>query len=148
MNIVYLFLQNNQLKVIECNVRVSRSFPFVSKTLDHDFIAMATQTIVGQQVEPTDVLSGCGKVGVKVWKSSGVIVSKVTFAIWPHRGLFIAKVSDKKKILLNKNGTKGKLRAHLHCTLLPPNINFISYEPIWKWGRLRLQCVWTLRLQQ
>ena len=66
MNIVYLFLQNNQLKVIECNVRVSRSFPFVSKTLEHDFIAMATQTIVGQQVEPTDVLSGCGKVGVKV----------------------------------------------------------------------------------
>ena len=58
--------QNNQLKVIECNVRVSRSFPFVSKTLDHDFIAMATQVIVDQKVEPVNVLSGCGKVGVKV----------------------------------------------------------------------------------
>jgi carbamoyl-phosphate synthase/aspartate carbamoyltransferase/dihydroorotase len=61
-----LYLQDNQLKVIECNLRVSRSFPFVSKTLDHDFIAMATQVIIGEKVEPIDVLHGCGKVGVKV----------------------------------------------------------------------------------
>lgn len=52
--------------MIECNVRVSRSFPFVSKTLDHDFVAMATRVIVGEKVEPVDVLAGCGKVGVKV----------------------------------------------------------------------------------
>ncbi len=31
------------LQVIECNLRVSRSFPFVSKTLGHDFIATATR---------------------------------------------------------------------------------------------------------
>ena len=54
------------MKVIECNVRVSRSFPFVSKTLDHDFVAMATRVMVGEKVEPVDVLWGCGKVGVKV----------------------------------------------------------------------------------
>ena len=59
-------LQDNQLKVIECNVRVSRSFPFVSKTLGHDFIAMATQIITGEEVEPISVLHGCGRVGVKV----------------------------------------------------------------------------------
>ena len=47
-------------------MRVSRSFPFVSKTLDHDFIAMATRVIVGQRVEPVNVLRGCDKVGVKV----------------------------------------------------------------------------------
>ena len=58
--------KNNELKVIECNLRVSRSFPFVSKTLDHDFIAMATRVIVGQRVEPVDVLRGTGVVGVKV----------------------------------------------------------------------------------
>lgn len=52
--------------MIECNVRVSRSFPFVSKTLDHDFVAMATRVIVGEMVQPVDVLNGCGKVGVKV----------------------------------------------------------------------------------
>jgi carbamoyl-phosphate synthase/aspartate carbamoyltransferase/dihydroorotase len=59
-------LQDNELKVIECNVRVSRSFPFVSKTLDFDFVAMATRVIVGEKVDPVDVLAGCGKVGVKV----------------------------------------------------------------------------------
>ncbi|XP_069677002.1 multifunctional protein r [Periplaneta americana] len=61
-----LIAKDNELKVIECNVRVSRSFPFVSKTLDFDFVAMATRVIVGEKVEPVDVLSGCGKVGVKV----------------------------------------------------------------------------------
>lgn len=62
-----LIAKNNELKVIECNVRVSRSFPFVSKTLDHDFVAMATRVIIGQPVEPVDVLKGVnGKVGVKV----------------------------------------------------------------------------------
>ncbi|KAL7743386.1 hypothetical protein ACLKA6_008358 [Drosophila palustris] len=61
-----LIAKNNELKVIECNVRVSRSFPFVSKTLDHDFVATATRAIVGMDVEPIDVLHGVGKVGVKV----------------------------------------------------------------------------------
>ncbi|ALC49077.1 r [Drosophila busckii] len=61
-----LIAKNNELKVIECNVRVSRSFPFVSKTLDHDFVATATRAIVGAAVEPLDVLHGVGKVGVKV----------------------------------------------------------------------------------
>lgn len=60
------FQQDNELKVIECNVRVSRSFPFVSKTLDHNFVAMATRLIVGESVDPVDVLAGCGRVGVKV----------------------------------------------------------------------------------
>lgn len=61
-----LIAKDNDLKVIECNVRVSRSFPFVSKTLDHDFVAMATRVIIGEKVEPVEVLHGCGKVGVKV----------------------------------------------------------------------------------
>ncbi|XP_061712255.1 CAD protein [Cydia pomonella] len=61
-----LIAKDNDLKVIECNVRVSRSFPFVSKTLDHDFVATATKVILGMLVEPLDVLSGVGKVGVKV----------------------------------------------------------------------------------
>ncbi|CAG4909774.1 unnamed protein product [Colias eurytheme] len=61
-----LIAKDNELKVIECNVRVSRSFPFVSKTLDHDFVAMATKVILGIPVEPVNVMSGCGKVGVKV----------------------------------------------------------------------------------
>ncbi|KAI4473125.1 hypothetical protein M0804_015477 [Polistes exclamans] len=58
--------KDNELKVIECHVRVSRSFPFVSKTLDHDFVAMATRLIVGESVEPVDVLAGSEKAGIKV----------------------------------------------------------------------------------
>ncbi|KAI8874315.1 large subunit of carbamoyl-phosphate synthase [Ramicandelaber brevisporus] len=34
------------LKVIECNIRASRSFPFVSKVLDSNFIDLATQALV------------------------------------------------------------------------------------------------------
>ncbi|KAE8740857.1 CAD protein [Frankliniella occidentalis] len=61
-----LIAKDNDIKVIECNVRVSRSFPFVSKTLDHDFVAMATRVIIGEKVEPVNVMAGCGKVGCKV----------------------------------------------------------------------------------
>lgn len=60
-----LIAKNNELKVIECNVRVSRSFPFVSKSLDFDFVALATRVIVGLDVEPVNVLKGCGKVSEK-----------------------------------------------------------------------------------
>ncbi|EAU91591.1 carbamoyl-phosphate synthase subunit arginine-specific large [Coprinopsis cinerea okayama7 len=46
-----------ELKVIECNLRASRSFPFVSKVLAHNFIDTATSAIVGQQVpEPVDLM--------------------------------------------------------------------------------------------
>ncbi|KAF7428711.1 carbamoyl-phosphate synthase (glutamine-hydrolyzing) cpa2 [Pleurotus ostreatus] len=46
------------LKVIECNLRASRSFPFVSKVLGHNFIDAATAAIVGQDVpEPVDLMN-------------------------------------------------------------------------------------------
>lgn len=62
-----LIAKDNQLKVIECNLRVSRSFPFVSKTLDHDLVAMATQVIIGVPVEPAvDLLKRAQKIGCKV----------------------------------------------------------------------------------
>ncbi|XP_026003583.1 CAD protein-like, partial [Astatotilapia calliptera] len=57
---------DDQLKVIECNVRVSRSFPFVSKTLGVDLVALATQYIIGEDVEPVGLMKGKGIVGVKV----------------------------------------------------------------------------------
>lgn len=58
--------QDDQLKVIECNVRVSRSFPFVSKTLGVDLVAVATRVIMGEEVEPVGLMTGSGVVGVKV----------------------------------------------------------------------------------
>ncbi|NXH14339.1 PYR1 protein, partial [Bucco capensis] len=61
-----LIAKDDQLKVIECNVRVSRSFPFVSKTLGVDLVALATQVIIGEDVEPVGLMTGTGIVGVKV----------------------------------------------------------------------------------
>lgn len=52
--------------MIECNVRVSRSFPFVSKTLGVDLVALASQVIMGEEVEPVGLMTGTGIVGVKV----------------------------------------------------------------------------------
>ncbi len=41
----------NSLKVIECNLRASRSFPFVSKILKLNFIELATQVMLGEHPE-------------------------------------------------------------------------------------------------
>ena len=49
-NIQYL-AKNNDIKVIECNLRASRSFPFVSKVLKINFIDLATQAMLGLPVE-------------------------------------------------------------------------------------------------
>ena len=46
------------LKVIECNLRASRSFPFVSKVLGTNFIDVATKALVDREVpDPTDLMS-------------------------------------------------------------------------------------------
>ncbi|MCB9001543.1 MAG: carbamoyl-phosphate synthase (glutamine-hydrolyzing) large subunit [Bacteroidales bacterium] len=43
-----LLAKNNDIKVIECNLRASRSFPFVSKVLDYNFIEAATDYMLGR----------------------------------------------------------------------------------------------------
>jgi carbamoyl-phosphate synthase large subunit len=46
------------LKVIECNLRASRSFPFVSKVLGTNFVDVATKALIGREVpEPTDLMA-------------------------------------------------------------------------------------------
>ena len=49
-NIQFL-AKNNDIKVIECNLRASRSFPFVSKVLKINFIELATKVMMGLPVE-------------------------------------------------------------------------------------------------
>ncbi|XP_027201907.2 carbamoyl-phosphate synthetase 2, aspartate transcarbamylase, and dihydroorotase rudimentary [Dermatophagoides pteronyssinus] len=78
-----LIAKNNELRVIECNLRISRSFPFTSKTLDCDLVALATRVIMGIREQPVDLLGKiliddgrgtnnntnnihCRRVGVKV----------------------------------------------------------------------------------
>jgi len=45
-------VKGNDVSVIETNLRASRSFPFVSKTYDIDFIDTATRIFLGENVEP------------------------------------------------------------------------------------------------
>ncbi len=52
-NIQYL-AKDNYVKVIECNLRASRSFPFVSKVLKKNFIDTATRIMLGEQPEVAD----------------------------------------------------------------------------------------------
>lgn len=47
-NIQFL-AKNNQIKVIECNLRASRSFPFVSKVLKINLIELATKVMMGEK---------------------------------------------------------------------------------------------------
>jgi carbamoyl-phosphate synthase large subunit len=50
--------QESALKVIECNLRASRSFPFVSKVLGTNFIDVATKALVGRDVpDPVDLMA-------------------------------------------------------------------------------------------
>ena len=48
----------SMLKVIECNLRASRSFPFVSKVLGHNFIDTATAAIIDEDIPaPVDIMA-------------------------------------------------------------------------------------------
>lgn len=44
---IQFIAKNNNIQVIECNLRAARSFPFVSKVTGYNFIAMATRAILG-----------------------------------------------------------------------------------------------------
>ena len=46
-----LMAKDNEIKVIECNLRASRSFPFVSKVLKVNFIDIATKVMLGVDPE-------------------------------------------------------------------------------------------------
>lgn len=48
---IQFIAKDNDIKVIECNVRASRSFPFVSKVMGVDLIEMATKAMLGFPVE-------------------------------------------------------------------------------------------------
>ena len=49
---IQFMAKGNNVHVIECNLRASRTFPFVSKTLNNNFISLATRAMVGLNVKP------------------------------------------------------------------------------------------------
>ncbi len=63
---IQFIAKDNEVKVIECNLRASRSFPFVSKILKQNFIDIAAKVIVGAPVEkPDKTVFELNHVGVK-----------------------------------------------------------------------------------
>ena len=64
-NIQFL-AKDNAIKVIECNLRASRSFPFVSKVLKINFIELATKAMIGEPFEiPSKSAFDLDYVGIK-----------------------------------------------------------------------------------
>ncbi len=63
---IQFIAKDNEVKVIECNLRASRSFPFVSKVLKINFIEIATKLMMGEKVPRIDKSSfDVDYVGVK-----------------------------------------------------------------------------------
>jgi carbamoylphosphate synthase large subunit len=69
---IQFMAKGNEVQVIECNLRASRTFPFVSKTLNHNFISLATRAMTGMAVEPykislLDIDYVCVKVNIHMF---------------------------------------------------------------------------------
>lgn len=62
---IQFIAKNNFIQVIECNLRASRSFPFVSKTTGHNLIKIATEVMVGEYQRETYETLELDYVGVK-----------------------------------------------------------------------------------
>jgi carbamoyl-phosphate synthase/aspartate carbamoyltransferase len=64
---IQFIAKNNEIKVIECNLRAARSFPFVSKVTGVDLIEMATKAMLGFPFDPyPKSAENTNIVGVKV----------------------------------------------------------------------------------
>ena len=54
---IQFMCKENEVKVIECNLRASRSLPFISKTYNVNFADLATRVMLGMNVQPPDLLN-------------------------------------------------------------------------------------------
>jgi len=63
-NIQFL-AKDNEIKVIECNLRASRSFPFVSKVTRTNFVELAVEAMMGRSPRPARSTLDLNYVGVK-----------------------------------------------------------------------------------
>ncbi|SBT82248.1 carbamoyl phosphate synthetase, putative [Plasmodium ovale] len=52
---IQFICHQNEIKIIECNLRASRTFPFISKALNLNFIDLATKILMGYDVKPINI---------------------------------------------------------------------------------------------
>ena len=137
-NIQFL-AKDNDIKVIECNLRASRSFPFVSKVLKLNFIELATRVMLGETVEkPNKSEFDLDYVGIKASQFSFSRLQKAD----PVLGVDMASTGEvgcigddyyeavlksmlsvgmripKKNILISSGETKSKVDLLKACRML------------------------------
>jgi carbamoyl-phosphate synthase large subunit len=141
-NIQYL-AKENEIKVIECNLRASRSFPFVSKVLKINFIDLATRIMLGLPVEkPGKNEFDLDYVGIKASQFSfnrlqkadpvlgvdmastgevGCIADDTSEAILKSMLSVGYRIPEKKNILLSTGTTKQKVMMLDAAAMLQAN---------------------------
>ena len=134
-----LLAKENDIKVIECNLRASRSFPFVSKVLKVNFIELATRVMLGEDVEiPNKSAFDLDYVGVKASQFSfsrlqqadpvlGVEMSSTgevgCIGESYHEAILKAMLSvgyriPKKNVFLSTGDSRSKIEMVAPCKLL------------------------------
>ncbi|KAL0578161.1 Carbamoyl-phosphate synthase [Marasmius crinis-equi] len=117
---IQFIAKNNEIKVIECNLRAARSFPFVSKVTGIDAIEMATKVMLGLPVEtypdpglPPDY------VGIKVPQFS---FSRLSGAD-PVLGVEMASTGE--VACFGKDKYEAYLKALISTGIVPPKKNIL-----------------------
>jgi len=134
--------KNNEVKVIECNLRASRSFPFVSKVFKHDFIETATCIMLGVPfTKPEKTMFDLDYIGVKASQFSFSRLSKADPVLGVdmsstgevgclgedyHDAILKAMLSvgyriPQKNILISSGPIKSKVDLLSTCKLLVEN---------------------------
>lgn len=118
-NIQFL-ARENDIKVIECNLRASRSFPFVSKVLKINLIELATRVMLGLPVEkPSKSLFDLDYVGVKASQFSFNRLQKAD----PVLGVDMASTGEVG--CLGENANSALLKSLLSVGLRIPKKNVL-----------------------
>ena len=118
-NIQYL-ARENDIKVIECNLRASRSFPFVSKVLKINLIELATRIMLGLPVEkPSKSLFDLDYVGVKASQFSFNRLQKAD----PVLGVDMASTGEVG--CLGENANSALLKSMLSVGVRIPKKNIL-----------------------
>jgi carbamoyl-phosphate synthase / aspartate carbamoyltransferase len=117
---IQFIAKNNEIKVIECNLRAARSFPFVSKVTGVDAIEMATKVMLGLPIEPYPELElPPDYVGVKVPQFS---FSRLSGAD-PVLGVEMASTGE--VACFGKNKYEAYLKSLISTGITPPKKNIL-----------------------
>ncbi|KAJ7074681.1 hypothetical protein C8F01DRAFT_1274229 [Mycena amicta] len=117
---IQFIAKNNEIKVIECNLRAARSFPFVSKVTGIDAIEIATKVMLGLPVESyPDAGMPSDYVGVKVPQFS---FSRLSGAD-PVLGVEMASTGE--VACFGRDKYEAYLKALISTGIVPPKKNIL-----------------------